>query len=130
MANVGGPSQNHRKLLTKVTESVMMYAAPVWGHALQQNSYVKLVNSVFRLSALRVCSAFRKVSHDAACVITGIMPADLLANEIQRTYMTARTKGNPCEHQNAPEPLITLVDGGLWKGRYDVGHVYATASPR
>jgi len=38
-------------------------------------------DSVQRLCALRVCSAFRTVSHDAALVISGGIPIDLLAVE-------------------------------------------------
>jgi len=38
-------------------------------------------DSVQRLCALRVCCAFRTVSHDAALVISGGIPIDLLAVE-------------------------------------------------
>ena len=34
MTNIGGTNQSRRLLLAKVTQSIMMYAAPVWGPAL------------------------------------------------------------------------------------------------
>ena len=35
MTNIGGPNQSRRLLLAKVTQSIMMYTAPVWGPALE-----------------------------------------------------------------------------------------------
>ncbi|XP_018801280.1 PREDICTED: uncharacterized protein LOC108976540 [Bactrocera latifrons] len=65
MANIGGPSQNRRALLDKVSQSLMMYAAPIWGPALQQKTYAKKTKFAMRLSAVRVTCAFRTVSHEA-----------------------------------------------------------------
>lgn len=86
MANVGGPSQSSRKLLASVTQSVAMYAAPVWSESLKKKSYSRQLKSLFRLSSLRICCGFRTVSHEAANVISGQMPPDILASELRDLY--------------------------------------------
>ena len=78
ITNIGGPNQSRRLLLAKVTQSIMMYAAPVWGPALGIRTYAR---SLFHLSALRVASGFRTVSYEAISVISGINPPDVVAME-------------------------------------------------
>jgi len=45
---------------------------------------------VYRLSALRVASAFRTVSEDAVCVIAGMLPINVLAEKRQALYRRKR----------------------------------------
>jgi len=97
MPNVGGPSQGRRRLLVSVVTSIMLYAAPIWAQALQVPSYRRSVNSVYRNCALRVISAFRTLSDEAACVIAGMCPINLLAAERQKLYKNGHggTPGRP-----------------------------------
>lgn len=81
MPNTGGPKYLQRKLLTGVVRSVILYASPIWAGALRLRSYGRIITPVYRLAALRVCSAFRTVSDEAAFVIAGMIPIDLLAKE-------------------------------------------------
>ncbi|KRF85287.1 uncharacterized protein Dvir_GJ25899 [Drosophila virilis] len=41
----------------------------------------------YRLSALGTISGFRTVSDEAATVLTGMLPEDILANEMEKIYM-------------------------------------------
>lgn len=93
MANIGGPSQSRRALLAKVSQSVLMYAAPIWGTALQRKTYLEKTRIIVRLSAIRVACAYRTVSHEAVGVIAGFMPPDILAMELKRTYDKTKTMG-------------------------------------
>lgn len=79
MPNTRGPKYLQRKLLTSVVKSIFLYASPIWKDALRFSSYVNLITPVYRLAALRVCSAFRTVSDEAAFVIAGMLPIDLEA---------------------------------------------------
>ncbi|KAH8355494.1 hypothetical protein KR084_011142, partial [Drosophila pseudotakahashii] len=81
MANTWGPRQPGRRLLVSVVTSTLMYAAPIWARSTKNESYLQDADSVQRLCALRVCCAFRTVSHDAALVISEVIPIDLLALE-------------------------------------------------
>lgn len=69
-----------------MTTSVITYAVAIWGGALQTQASRRRVNPVYRLSALKVASAFRTVSEDAACVIAGMLPIGLLAEERRSLY--------------------------------------------
>nr|AMS38371.1 hypothetical protein [Bactrocera tryoni] len=90
MANTGGPSQSRRALLAKVSQSTLMYAAPIWGKALRQKTNANKAKAVTRLCAIRVACAFRTVSHEAASIISGLMPPDLMASELRRVYLKSK----------------------------------------
>ena len=51
MANVGGPNQTRRLLLAKVTQSIMMYAAPVLQDLLQVLYFVSAPLRLLEVSA-------------------------------------------------------------------------------
>lgn len=86
MPNVGGPGPAKRMVLGGVVQSVMLYGAPVWGAALVMKKYRQMLISVQRKAALRVISAYRTVSAEAALVIAGMVPLDLLAEERVRLH--------------------------------------------
>lgn len=86
MPNIGGPRQNRRKLLTSVVTSVLTYGIAIWGDALKIERYQRTVMTVYRLSALRVTCAFRTVSEDAACVLAGMTPLEIMAEERKALY--------------------------------------------
>ncbi|XP_068626377.1 uncharacterized protein [Battus philenor] len=86
MPNIGGPKQNRRKLLASVTTSVLMYGVPIWSDALSKLESHRKIVSVYRVSNLRVASAFRTVSEDAACVIVGMVTVALLEDEMTKLY--------------------------------------------
>lgn len=79
LPNTRGPKYLQRKLLTSVVRSIILYASPIWSGSLGYSSYVNLISPVYRMAALRVCSAFRTVSDEAAFVIAGIIPIELEA---------------------------------------------------
>lgn len=90
MPNVGGPRQKRRTLLASVITSVMTYAIAIWSEAMKIEEYRKKAAAVCRLSALRVSCAFRTVSEDAACVIAGMAPIEVLAEERRALYQQGR----------------------------------------
>jgi len=75
-----------------------MYAAPIWARATTNGSYMQDGDSVQRLCALRVCCTFRTVSHDAALVISGGIPIDLLA--VESANIRAGSTGVATDSQN------------------------------
>lgn len=79
MPNTRGPKYLQRKLIMNVVKSIILYASPIWAGALRFVTYANVITPVYRLAALRVCSAFRTVSDEAAFVIAGMLPIDLEA---------------------------------------------------
>ena len=86
MSNVGGPKFKRRVLLARVVSSILIYAAPIWSKALEIQNRRKIISSVYRISALRTICGYRTISHDAALVIAGMIPIDILADEVARIY--------------------------------------------
>lgn len=91
MPNVGGPKQRGRALLSSVVTSVLSCGIAIWADALESQEARQKVAPVYRLSALRVASSYRTVSEDAVCVIAGMLPIGLLAEERRSLY---RRKGS------------------------------------
>ena len=86
MPNIGGPRQPQRKLLASVLTSIFTYGIAIWGETLKIDKYRCKMAAVNRLSAVRVSSAFRTVSDDAVCIIAGLMPIEILAEERKQLY--------------------------------------------
>uniref|UniRef100_B3P254 GG12100 n=1 Tax=Drosophila erecta TaxID=7220 RepID=B3P254_DROER len=93
MLNTRGPKQVSRRLLTSVTWATMLYAAPVWARALEVDSYAQGLTATHRLSALRIYSAFRTVSNEAALVIAGIPTLDIIAQENKSVFNQTHGRG-------------------------------------
>lgn len=91
MPNIGGPRQSKRKIVSTVVSSLILYAAPVWSEALKVKSTARKVLSVYRMCALRICSSYRTTSEEAAYVISGMIPLDILADEATRLYERKRS---------------------------------------
>lgn len=86
LPNIGGPKSSRRALLANVTSSVLLYAAPIWAGAMKLKTNKRKLLSVNRLSALRAICGYRTISDEAAFVIAGIIPVDILADEMKRVY--------------------------------------------
>ncbi|GBP20511.1 hypothetical protein EVAR_78888_1 [Eumeta japonica] len=71
MPNVGGPKQTRRLLLSSVVISVLTYGISIWANALDIQESLRKAGPVYRRSALRVPSAFRTISEEAVCAISG-----------------------------------------------------------
>lgn len=109
MPNLRGPGQNRRKLLASVVGSVMLYGAPIWAEAAQTKFSARRLESVYRLSAIRVTSAFRTISLDAVCVIAGMCPLTLLAKERSRRYLL----------KDEPKELLRADSIRNWQVQWD-----------
>ena len=86
MPNTRGPRFLRRKILAEVVKSVILYASPIWADCLKYKTYTHSISAVYRTTALRVCCAYRTVSDEAAFVVGGLIPIDLLAKERKLVY--------------------------------------------
>lgn len=86
MPNVGGPRSSKRKVLASVIHSQLLYAAPVWYSAMKIQLIRRKFTCIQRGILLRVISSYRTISADAAGVIAGIPPIDLMVEERQQKY--------------------------------------------
>ena len=81
MANVEGLGAGRRRLLTSVTNSIVLYRCKVCIDALKIEKYRKQMDSVQRRGSLRFASFCRTVSEPALLVVAGVMPIDLMVED-------------------------------------------------
>lgn len=86
MPNIGGPRASKRRVLTSVVHSQILYAAPIWGKAMQRKEQRKKLARIQKIMGIRVCSGYRTVSTEGVRVLAGIAPIELLAKERQEIY--------------------------------------------
>lgn len=86
LPNVGGPRQSKRRVMSSVVYSILLYAAPVWRKAINIAKYRKLTEKVQRRISLRICSAYRTLSTEAAVLLADTPPIDLLIEERTELY--------------------------------------------
>jgi hypothetical protein len=74
---------------------LLLYGAPVWRKAIDVVSYKSKLLRVQRFINIKIAKAYRTVSNEALCVLTGMMPIDLKIDHAARIYQL--TKGNDKE---------------------------------
>ena len=116
MPNVGGPKQNRRALLASVVISVITYGIAIWTGALLTQETRRKVTSVYRLSALRVASAYRTVSKVASEVILGLLPIEVLMDERKRLYRRGKSANINVEQMKDEERQSSLR---RWQEEWD-----------
>ena len=122
LANTGGPRSSRRLLLARVITSTLLYGAQIWAEALKLQHNRRTMQSVHRLTAIRVTSAYRTVSSDAVCVIAGMKPIDVAADEAKRMFEAKRNGATTREARNREETASMQVWQERWnasqKGRW------------
>lgn len=86
MPNKAGPRSSTRRLIASVVTSILRYGCVVWADALERKRNRVKINSVYRLAAVRVASAYRTISYDAVCVIARMIPIRMVILEDCRCY--------------------------------------------
>lgn len=122
LANTGGPRSSRRMLLARVITSSMLYGAQIWADALQLQENRRKMQSVQRRTAMRVASAFRTVSGDAANVIAGMIPADIAAGEAKRLFTAKQIEATTQEDKRRERAVSMQAWQESWdssqKGRW------------
>jgi retron-type reverse transcriptase len=113
MPNTFGPRSSKRKLLANVTTSILRYGCAFWVEALEKSRNLEIMNRVHRLAVLRVASAYRTVSYDAACVVTGLIPIKMLLMEDKRCWLEKQVNGDPKRAQHREHSI------SLWQEHWD-----------
>lgn len=94
LPNIMGPSYHKRRVLVGVAESIVMYGAPIWQSILKVKKYKEELLKLQRKGAVRVISAYRTISTEAALVIAGQVPWDILAEERGKIFVNGESKNN------------------------------------
>ncbi|KMQ92618.1 reverse transcriptase [Lasius niger] len=87
MPNLRGPREDKRNLYSKVIQPVIFYGAPVWCEAFERSTRAqRILRRVQRTLAIRVISAYRTTSCDAASLLARIPPLHITARCRRRVF--------------------------------------------
>jgi hypothetical protein len=103
---------SHKALKTLYTggiQPLLLYGAPVWEEILEKKSHREKLTRVQRLINIKVAKAYRTVSNDALCIITGLTPIHIKIKETAELYKIIRGnrhKNLPIEHDKLPKQWL------------------------
>ena len=116
MPNIGGPKPRRRTLLATIGTSILTYGIAIWSSALQIQKCQRRIYPVGRQMALRIASAFRTASRDAAQVISGLLPIEILAEEQRRIYRYRKNRLLEADDSRKRERQKSLQ---RWQAQWD-----------
>jgi hypothetical protein len=100
---------------------LLLYGAPVWIKAMKKEKYKNKVSRVQRLINIKMAKAYRTVSSEALCVITGMSPVHLKIEQAAELYLHTRSHIKGTEQldnnkearfwQHPAETVIRVTDG-------------------
>ncbi|XP_011052560.1 PREDICTED: uncharacterized protein LOC105144979 [Acromyrmex echinatior] len=90
-ANIGGPGERRRCLYATAVMSVVLYAAPIWAQTVAGDRRIlRDVRRLQRQLALRIIRGYRTISHESVAVLSGMVPFDIVADRLRRSYLRRR----------------------------------------
>uniref|UniRef100_A0A2M4CS98 Putative retrovirus-related pol polyprotein from type-1 retrotransposable element n=1 Tax=Anopheles darlingi TaxID=43151 RepID=A0A2M4CS98_ANODA len=133
LPNSYGPRSSIRRLYANVSTSILRYGGSVWSAVLESHAgnLIKL-NRTYRLMTMRVISAYRTISSEAACVIASMMPIGIIlaedracnsrrgtrdAREVARRESVARWQSQWDQAKDGRWTHRLIRDLGLWLSR-------------
>jgi hypothetical protein len=72
----------------------MLYGAPVWIGAMEKKCNRTIHSRVQRLMNIKMAKAYRTTSNEVLCILTGITPIEIKAEETANVYRITRGKQN------------------------------------
>jgi hypothetical protein len=84
--------KNKKLIYLAVFEGIVLYGCPIWASVLEYSVYAKLLNKFQRMALITVNASYRTVSHDALCVIAGLLPLDIKAKLRMREWMLKKER--------------------------------------
>jgi len=95
---------NHMALKTIYTGGILpllLCGAQVWANIIDKTCYRQKIARVQRLINIKIAKAYRTVSHEALCILTGLTPIHIKINEAAQLYQLTREsiyKDQPIDH--------------------------------
>ena len=113
---LGLKSQRFKTLYTGGIQPLLLYGAPVWAETVEKARYRKMLTGVQRLINIKIAKAYRTVSNEALCIITGLKPIHIKIKETAELYKIV--KGNnfmhfKIDHDKLPKPWLHPTDRAI-----------------
>lgn len=101
--STGGPGLLRSRVIASTVTSAVLYGAAAWAPVMDLEKYRASIVRISRRLALMCARAYRTVSTEAAHVIAGIPPLDLVAGERREVYLNRYSRDSK---SNARRSLI------------------------
>ncbi len=89
MLNVKGPSESECKQVVNIAMLILLYRASILANAINTKEYQRTEMVLVQWkTALKCVIAYRTVSTEAVCMLVGIPPIEIVADERKRVYST------------------------------------------
>jgi hypothetical protein len=72
---------------------IILYMAPVWKEVIKLSCYKAKILRIQRPINIRIAKAYRTVSNEALCVITGLMSINIKIEEAAKLYELTKAEG-------------------------------------
>jgi len=72
---------------------LLLYGAPVWKEVLNSSCYKDKLVRIQTLINIKIAKAYRTVSNEALCIITGLMPINIKIEEATNYYAVTKGEG-------------------------------------
>ena len=95
LPNIGGPQARTRRLYNTVIQSMTLYGTPIWAQGTQMTRKNRdTLRRMQRGLAIRLSRGYRTISTEVALTLAGLIPFDLLAEEMAEVYWGSRLSDN------------------------------------
>jgi hypothetical protein len=88
---------------------LLLYGAPVWCKAMTIQSYKAKLIRVQRIINIKIAKAYRTLSNEALCVLTGLTPITIKIKEASQYYNIIRG----CKRENIK--VVTRMGPQTWQ---------------
>ena len=110
----------HKALKTIYTRAILpiiLCGAPIWNDVMKRSCYKAKIVRIQRLINIKIAKAYRTVSNEALCVITGLMPINLKIEEATKLHEMTKAEGTMYDRAMDirnwvhPSKHITIIEG-------------------
>jgi len=89
---------------------LLLYGAPIWIEVLEKESNKTVYNRVQHLINIEIAKAFRKTSNEALCLLTGLIPIVIMAEEAAKLYIMRESQVHEIDHETQPKDWLHPAD--------------------
>jgi hypothetical protein len=125
----------HEALKTIYTGGILpllLYGAPVWKNVMNKSCYKAKLIRIQRLINIRIAKAYRMVSNEALCIITGLIHINIKIEETGKYYKITKGKGIHYDREmevknwNHPAKQVKIIEAHEESPQYI--HAYTDGS--
>jgi hypothetical protein len=123
---------SHKALKTLYTggiQPLLLYGAPVWADTVEKASHRKQLTNVLTLINIKIAKAYRTVSNNALCIITGLTPIHRKIQETAELYRIERGNTTRTYKQTTTTPPPQLAPSSRQDHNHRLRHYTRRPNP-